>query len=130
METLDKFMHATSNLSRWLPVFLWMAVIFTLSSIPQLQAAPQMVNDFLLKKSAHVTEYAVLYLLAYRATQKNMLLSFFITFGYSLSDEFHQHFVKGRTMSYLDVGFDWIGASISSYVIWKLQQIQKKKPKK
>lgn len=89
-----------------------------------------MVGDFLIKKAAHVSVFSILYFLIFRATGKKMVLSFMLTVAYALSDEFHQSFVVGRTMSFLDVGFDCIGASISAYVLWKLQQIQKKKPKK
>lgn len=44
-------------------------MIFALSSLPS-TPAPETWWNFLLKKGAHVTEYAILYWLAYRATNE------------------------------------------------------------
>jgi hypothetical protein len=46
-------------LSAWLPVAVWAALIFTLSSIPDLGTGLGFW-DTLLRKAAHVAEYAVL----------------------------------------------------------------------
>ena len=50
----------------WLPVIVWAAVIFTFSSIPSLSTGLG-TWDTILRKGAHVTEYAVLGGLLYRA---------------------------------------------------------------
>ena len=50
----------------WLPVIAWAAVIFTLSSIPSLSTGLG-TWDTILRKGAHLTEYAVLGGLLYRA---------------------------------------------------------------
>src|SRR4026207_1676421 len=53
-------------LTGWLPVLIWAAVIFTLSSIPSLSTGLG-TWDTILRKGAHLTEYAVLGGLLYRA---------------------------------------------------------------
>ncbi|HLA03996.1 MAG TPA: VanZ family protein [Patescibacteria group bacterium] len=114
----------------WLPVFLWAGVIFALSSIQQITVAEFFIWDFAAKKVAHLTEYAVLYALFLRATEKNWVLSFVMTMVYAASDEIHQSYVPGRTAAVYDLAFDFSGASISAYIIWKLKQIHPKKQKK
>ena len=53
--------------SRWLPVVAWAAVIFAFSSVPSLSTHLG-TWDLVLRKLAHMTEYAVLALLLLRAT--------------------------------------------------------------
>ena len=117
-------------LGRWLPVFLWAVVIFALSSISQITVAEFFLWDFAAKKVAHLAEYAVLYALFLRATEKNWVLSFALTMIYAVTDEIHQSFVPGRNAAVYDLAFDFSGAAISAYVIWKLRQIRPKRQKK
>lgn len=105
----------------WFPVFLWAVVIFTLSSIEVAEVTKVFFWDFLLKKSAHVIEFAIFFALIFRASRKNWVLSFILSLVYAAGDEFHQSFVPGRTASIFDVGFDLSGANIASYIIWKLK---------
>ena len=125
-----KFDYQNSVPGRWLPVFLWACVIFALSSIQQITVAEFFIWDFAAKKVAHLTEYAVLYALFLRATEKNWILSFVMTMVYAASDEIHQSYVPGRTAAVYDLAFDFSGASISAYIIWKLRQIRPKKQNK
>ena len=53
-------------LTHWLPVVLWAALIFTLSSIPHL-GTDLGTWDLVLRKCAHMTEYAILAFLLARA---------------------------------------------------------------
>ncbi len=107
-----------------------MMVIFYFSSLPQLKASQFFFWNFVIKKTAHVTEYAILFTLLLRATGKNYLLSFILTLLYASTDEFHQKFTFGRTASVLDVGIDSCGAAIAAYLLWKLNPDRKKKQKK
>src|SRR3954453_17396994 len=50
----------------WLLVVAWAAVIFALSSVPSLAVTEGLV-DLLLRKAAHMTEYALLAILLVRA---------------------------------------------------------------
>jgi len=112
----------------WFPVFLWCGVIFILSSIPTLPSPEILWWDFVLKKSAHIIEYGILYFLTYRALtknflkQKNLLFTVYcllFTLFYAISDEYHQSFVPGRHAKLMDVGFDFLGMLISYLKIKK-----------
>jgi VanZ family protein len=94
-------------LTHWLPVLLWAALIFGLSSIPSLSSGLG-VWDTILRKGAHMTEYAILAALLARALGR-ALPAFALAVAYSASDEFHQTFVRGRHGSPIDVGIDTIG---------------------
>ena len=59
-------MPASRAFSAWLPVLVWAAVIFTFSSIPSLSTGLG-GWDTVLRKGAHMTEYAILALLLFRA---------------------------------------------------------------
>jgi VanZ family protein len=97
-------------ISLWLPVVAWAAVIFALSSVPSLSSGLG-GWDYVLRKCAHVTEYAVLAALLYRALERE-LPAFLATVAYAATDEFHQHFVRGRHASAVDVAIDAVGAMI------------------
>ncbi len=118
------------TLNLWLPVLVWASVIFYFSSQPQKHVSEFFLADFLVKKAAHVGEFAILFVLIYRATGKKIPLSFLLTILYAASDEFHQTFVPGRTPKLYDIiGFDITGANIASYALWKLSQRAKTKQK-
>jgi VanZ family protein len=96
--------------SRWVPVVAWAAVIFAFSAVPSLGTGLG-TWDLVLRKCAHMTEYAVLAILLRRATGSSRW-AFVLTVAYACSDEFHQTFVRGRHGSPIDVGIDAIGALI------------------
>jgi len=97
-------------LTHWLPVVLWAALIFTLSSIPHL-GTDLGTWDLILRKCAHVTEYAILAFLLARAVGRPMP-AFLLGLVYAASDEFHQSFVSGRHASPIDVAIDSVGLLI------------------
>ena len=97
-------------ISLWLPVVMWAAVIFALSSVPSLSSGLG-GWDYVLRKCAPKTEYAVLAALLYRALERE-LPAFLATVAYAATDEFHQHFVRGRHASAVDVAIDAVGATI------------------
>ena len=94
----------------WLPVVAWAGVIFALSSIPSLSSGLG-TWDYVLRKCAHMTEYAVLAALLYRALDRE-LPAFVGAVAYAATDELHQHFVPGRHASAVDVAIDAVGATI------------------
>src|SRR5262245_53710141 len=81
-------------LSLWLPVIAWAALIFALSSIPSLNSGLG-TWDEVLRKCAHVTEYAILGFLLLRAIGRE-LPALLVGIAYAATDEIHQHFVAGR----------------------------------
>lgn len=108
-----------SKVLRWVPVLLWCAIIFSLSAIPSVKTPDAPWWEFLVFKGAHVFEYAVLYLLTYRA-QKSHVVSGLFVFVYGITDEFHQSFVPGRESSFVrDVGFDMVGGGLAGIFLWK-----------
>jgi VanZ family protein len=104
-------------LTVWLPVVVWAAVIFTLSAIPSLSTGLG-TWDTILRKGAHVTEYAVLGALLYRALGRE-LLALPAGIAYAATDELHQHFVRGRHASPVDVAIDAFGVALGMFVwLW------------
>ena len=103
-------MRLSRLLSLWGPVVLWAALIFALSSVPNL-GTNLGTWDTVLRKCAHVTEYAVLALLLYRALGRE-LPAFLVGFAYAVTDEIHQAFVHGRHASPFDVAMDAAGLAL------------------
>jgi VanZ family protein len=78
---------------------------------------------FIMRKGAHMTEYAILVLLLWRALKKNLnhgpvadrsaLWAWSIAVAYACTDEFHQSFVPTREASIWDVCIDAAGAIIA-----------------
>src|SRR5207248_6578032 len=102
-------MARSRALSVWLPVLAWAAVIFALSSIPSLSTGLG-VWDEILRKGAHLTEYAILGALLVRALGR-AVQAFLVGVSYAVTDEIHQHFVRGRHASPFDVAFDAAGVA-------------------
>jgi VanZ family protein len=102
-------------ISRWLPVLVWAGVIFAFSSIPSLGTGLG-TWDYVLRKLAHATEYAILAVLLARATG-SYAWAFALTVIYAGSDEFHQTFVRGRHGSPIDVGIDAAGALVGLVIL-------------
>jgi VanZ family protein len=104
----------------WLPVFAWAAVIFAFSSIPSLSTGLG-VWDTVLRKGAHLTEYAILGALLYRALGREAL-ALAVGIAYAATDELHQHFVRGRHPSPIDVAIDAVGVALGMLVWLRVRQ--------
>ncbi len=63
----EKTKELKKILNRWLPPFIWAVVIFLFSSYPTTRASEIHWKDFIVKKTAHIVEYAILTTLSYRA---------------------------------------------------------------
>ena len=128
-----------SFLKYWLPLLIWLGVIFLGStSLMSAEHTSRLIVPILLwlkpgmspktiwiilvimRKCAHVSEYAILALLLWRAlrsgpTLRTKLPTLFSAVllacaVFAASDEFHQSFVKSRTPSVGDVLLDVVGA--------------------
>lgn len=87
------------------------------------------------RKCAHLTEYAVLALLLWRAVRKPVrndprpwswreaAIAVLIVFAYAASDEFHQIFVPSRTPLVSDVFIDTSGAVIGMLALWAIGRL-------
>jgi VanZ family protein len=106
-------------LTLWLPVVLWAALIFTLSSIPDLSTGLG-GWDLVLRKAAHAGEFAVLGFLLLRALGRE-LPAFAAGIAYAATDELHQTFVPGREGAVLDVLVDAVGVAVGVYVARRLR---------
>ena len=133
----------------WLPVAVWMLIIFTASSdthsahhssriiepilrwlFPHLADATVSHVVLLVRKCAHVAEYAVLALLVWRALRgparpdshpwrwAHAGLALLATTLYASSDEIHQLFVPHREGRFADVLIDASGATLGLLGLW------------
>jgi VanZ family protein len=112
---------------RWLLVICWMGAIFTLSSIPSLQISFPPSYDLVLRKLAHIAEYAVLTVLLWWALQMHMrskvrvwLLAALAAALYGVSDEWHQSWIAGRHGSFRDMGIDVVGIAAGHVLVQHL----------
>ena len=102
---------------------IWMVVIFLFSSRPDLPSNQIYVLDFILKKSAHMTEFGIFTFLLYRAFRyKKLETSVLLAWSYAFTDEIHQLFVSGRGGKISDVFIDLLGILIVAKLINKLKQ--------
>lgn len=135
---------AASRLSEWLPVLLWGAVMFTLSTsafsaantsriidpilvwlVPGISPTSLGVAHALIRKCAHFTEYGVLYwLLAHGPLAGRPYLALAICVGWAFLDEGHQIFVPGRTPSLFDVALDSTGAAFSGCLTAAVKELR------
>ena len=121
---------ANPLLRYWLPPVVWMILIFILSAQPTLPHHPDTLSDFILKKTAHMTEYGILAFLLWRALSRGqgtlsrlaLFAAFVISVLYAVSDEYHQTFVPGREGKLMDVGFDAAGALVALLVVGSLRK--------
>ncbi|HEY0552409.1 MAG TPA: VanZ family protein [Verrucomicrobiae bacterium] len=138
-----------SFLRYWLPLLIWMAVIFSASADAQSTAhtsrflepllrwfwpdvSPEKIEQvrWAVRKAAHLTEFAILAWLWWRALQRpngrdskpwswriaGCALGAVIL--YAMSDELHQYFVANRTASVRDVGIDTLGGITGLGLLW------------
>jgi VanZ family protein len=148
--------RARSFLIYWLPVGIWMCLIFTASSDKaSYQHSSRILGPFLhwlfphlsdtvinniiyfFRKCAHLTEYAILALLLWRAMRQPIRrdsrpwdwriarLSILIVALYAATDEFHQLFVPTRDAALHDVLIDTIGGSVGILLLWSLGRWRK-----
>jgi VanZ family protein len=101
-------------------VVLWAAVIFVLSSIPDLGTGLG-TWDTVLRKLAHTAEYAILGGLILRAV-RSAPAAVLLASAYAATDEVHQTFVTGRHGSPLDWLIDTAGAVLGVALAVRLSQ--------
>ncbi|NTU65159.1 MAG: VanZ family protein [Chloroflexi bacterium] len=110
---------------RWLPVIVWMGVIFIGSSIGDVPRVGGKTTDSLVHRAAHVLEFAVLGVLLLRAqskdgpiTKRATINTLIVVAVYGASDEFHQRFTPGRSSEGVSVMLDVVGGAIGAGV-WR-----------
>jgi len=109
-------------LKYYLPAILWSFLIFYFSSIPNLKSGLLDVYDLILRKTAHIIEFAVLAVLFLRIglrkekRYKKVIFTLVLLFSifYAALDEYHQSFVIGREGCFRDVLIDSLGIILGS----------------
>ncbi|SKB00724.1 VanZ like family protein [Caloramator quimbayensis] len=137
---------------RWFYVLLWALIIFMFSNqtgsdssnnnrfILQILKSLNInidyifksKTDYIIRKTAHFTEYFILCYLIFNALyidlsrKKSLFLSLLFTFLYACSDEFHQMFIAGRGPSFKDVMIDTFGGAFYS-IINHIREIKRRR---
>ena len=104
-----------------------------LLSLFQIHVSPGTLDslNFLVRKLAHFTEYAIFAQLLYVSLlqvdelewqPRAAFWSVVIAGAYSLTDEFHQSFAPNRTASLIDCAIDTIGAILGLVVVYLVTQ--------
>lgn len=131
---------------KWGFLFFWMIIIFIFSNQPHSGEATRSIIEqiiptiktnalidiinFIIRKSAHITEYFILTILTisllkeYTKKERVIItLSILFCFLYASTDEFHQSLVPGRTSTFKDVLIDTSGGLIAmlAYTLYKLK---------
>ena len=91
---------------------------------------------FLVRKSAHFTEYGILSLLWFRAWRGTRIgfawqwagLGVVIAMATAITDEVHQSFVPSRTGSAWDVLLDVTGALFAQLLLWIVIRVRRERP--
>jgi len=96
---------------KYSPVIIWMSFIFFLSSGQTSAITGTNVERFLILKSFHLIEYAILFI-CFKIAGYSLKQSLLFSYIYALSDEFHQSFVPGRTGLLRDTLIDLVGIYI------------------
>ncbi|HEY6395361.1 MAG TPA: VanZ family protein [Candidatus Binataceae bacterium] len=124
------------DLNQWWPVIVWGLIIFALSTqafsaantsriidpilrflFPSISNASIHVAHALIRKSAHFTEFGILFWLLVRGPMAGRpYLALGLCVLYAFLDEGHQVFVPGRTASLFDVALDSTGALFSRFL--------------
>jgi VanZ family protein len=112
------------------PLIHWIAPSLSESSVGRIV--------FLTRKCAHVTEYAVLALLFWRALRKpkrndprpwkwhEATLPVLFVGLYAATDEIHQLFVPNREGKFADVIIDTAGALLGIFLVWFIGRVSRK----
>ena len=94
----------------WLPVILYLSVIFYFSSLSRIEVVETIPTFVLKDKLLHMIEYSILAILLYRALNQYqrlqpvaLFLAIIFSTLYGLTDELHQLLVPGRFFSIQDL---------------------------
>lgn len=123
----------------WIVVCLWIIVIFLFSNQPHSGAVTEAYlgdANVPVRKIAHLSEYAILFVLSRFAVSASefskgwgstrlSVASYMFCLGNALFDEWHQSLVPGRSATLSDVTVDMCGAMLAWVVIYFLSRRKK-----
>ena len=127
---------ADGKLKLWLPTIIWLIALFVLSTslfsaantakvivpilrflLPGASAATLAVLHELIRKTAHFTNYGILFWILIRGPMAGRpYTALALCVCYAFLDEGHQILVPGRTPSLYDVALDSSGALFSRFL--------------
>jgi VanZ family protein len=143
-------LRSSNFLKAWLPVLLWMALIYTASGDrlssehtsrflvpflrwlnPDISGATIAQIHLLLRKGAHLIEYAILAVLLWRGFRWGRVgvrqslwpqaaSALAVTIVFAATDELRQSFVASRDSSPVDVLLDSSGAALGLALRWRI----------
>ena len=108
---------------RFLPAIAWMALIFSLSSVQNLELQGELLPfDYVLRKLAHMTEYAILTILVWwgsgiHLSERKVGVAIIVSVLYAMVDEYHQSVVPTRGGKITDAGIDAMGVFVAYCLI-------------
>jgi VanZ family protein len=140
----------------WLPVIVWMTLIFGASTglgrpentsrivrpilvwlFPHISDHAIDQVHFVVRKTAHFVEYSILGLLLWRLVRLDPAwescrswqywTALLLAALYAASDEYHQKFVPGRNAAVSDVLLDTCGAGVGLALVWAARRLRRKK---
>ena len=146
-------MNKNRKIISWLILLIWMGIIFFMSHQPgdvsnnqselvikifqflgiELNQYFGELATFIVRKTAHFSEYFILFLCAYNVSKiyftnrKARIYAIIFVFLYACSDEFHQHFIPGRNMAFKDVLIDTSGGFFACLITSIVEIIKSKK---
>jgi VanZ family protein len=142
-------------LRAWLPVLVWAALIFTMSTeyfsaehtggiilpvlhwlFPSWTPRELRAAHYYVRKSAHFIEYFVFAMLLYRGVRGAWkgwrwtwaLAAASVSAFYAALDEIHQSFVAGREARVFDAVIDTAGALAAMFVLWLWFRLRAPRP--
>ena len=77
--------------------------------------------NLIVRKTTHVMVFGILALLLFKSLETyrySYILSWFFTFLYAITDEWHQSFMSGRVAAFKDVLFDSLGAFLALLLVF------------
>ena len=127
----------------WIALLFWIGLIFYMSNQPGDVSSKQSglvlklfqmlgidlnkelgeLATFIVRKTAHFTEYFILYLLTvnvmkyYLDIKRAILYAVIFSIFYACTDEIHQYFIPGRAMAFKDVLIDSSGALVAMIIV-------------
>ncbi len=151
METTNSTFGRRVWLTAYAPVVIWIGVIFLLSSpvgasaetsrfirpvieffFPNASPDTFQAIHFIIRKTAHFTEYGILSFLAIRAFRmsglawKSFALALVVVLAVAALDEFNQSFEPSRTSAVSDVFLDLSGGTIVAVIVFLFGRMREK----
>ncbi|SHK08326.1 VanZ like family protein [Clostridium amylolyticum] len=137
-------MYKRKKITALILIIFWMMIIFIFSNMPSeisdeksrfvvnfismlgldINGGFADVLNHIVRKSAHFTEYAILFILIfnwlkyYFKLTPGLVLSLIFVFLYACTDEFHQLFVPGRAGRFTDVLIDTCGGAFAMIITY------------